>query len=131
MTNTQPEFSSSNDLDYIREAFRILVQGAPKVAESLLHVAVHGKSELARVQAGTTVFDRIGMHAKLDIGLSAATLFTGTEGPVATGAVDTVKARLAQLRAQQIRAEIEEGTDPTGVVLQFPHIIEGEVDADD
>lgn len=45
----------------IQTAWRILAGGAPACAEALVHVAEHGKSEVARVQAATAVLDRVGL----------------------------------------------------------------------
>ena len=132
-----------NDYDYVREAFHTLAKGAPEVAKALVDVAVNGKSEIAKVTAGVAVFDRIGLPAKVDIGLTATHLVGVVDTP-GTQTVDTVRARLAQLRAQQLAAQqpqqselgAPEGdansTEDGGVVLHFPrpHVIEGDIDED-
>lgn len=126
---TQSAFDAGqSSYDNVRDAFNILAAGASGVAESLLDVAKNGKSEMARMYAAQAVLDRIGLPARVDVGLTATHLV----GVVPTGtgaAVDTVKTRLAQLRQQQMQAEIETDVDEDGVVVQFPNMmIEGEVE---
>lgn len=45
----------------IRDAWTILAVNAPLVAESMVDIAVNGKSESARVAAGLGIFDRVGI----------------------------------------------------------------------
>jgi hypothetical protein len=47
--------------DDVQTAWKILAGGAPICAASLVHIAEHGKSELARVQASQAVLDRVGL----------------------------------------------------------------------
>jgi hypothetical protein len=45
----------------IQTAWKLLAGGAPTAANALVHIAEHGKSELARVQASTAILDRVGL----------------------------------------------------------------------
>lgn len=82
----------------LRSTFQTLAAGGPQVAEALLHIAVHGKSEVARVQAAIAVLDRIGLPSRVDVGIHVADLLPA---PAAadSGAVDVVRQRLSLLRA--------------------------------
>jgi hypothetical protein len=53
----------------LRTALSILCGGAPAVAQSLVEIAVHGKSEMARMYAAQAVLDRVGIAPKMDIGV--------------------------------------------------------------
>lgn len=112
---------------YVRSAFTILAQGAPQVAESLLKVATEGKSEKARVDASIAIMDRIGMHPRVDIGITGTHLIGVVEDDAPKVAVDTVRARLALLR--------EQAGNPMPVednVVPFPTmIVAGEVEDED
>lgn len=47
--------------DDIQTAWKILAGGSPVAAAALVHIAEHGKSEIARVQASQAVLDRVGL----------------------------------------------------------------------
>lgn len=115
---TQGEGQNEN-LSLIQEAFSILAQGAPKVAKSLVQVATEGKSEIAKVQASQIILDRIGLHGRVDIGVTGTHLVGVVDaGEVASGAADTVRKRLDKLREQH--ALTKGADDGEGVVIVFP-----------
>ena len=116
---TQGEGQNEN-LSLIQEAFSILAQGAPKVAKSLVQVATEGKSEIAKVQASQIILDRIGLHGRVDIGVTGTHLVGVVDaGEVASGAADTVRKRLDKLREQHALTKGAD-EDGEGVVIVFP-----------
>ncbi|MGV1079753.1 MAG: hypothetical protein ACOYD1_07855 [Candidatus Nanopelagicales bacterium] len=103
-------------LESVRNAFLILAEGAGPVAASLIEIAVNGKSEMARMYAATAVLDRVGLPAKVNVGVTATHLVGVVNGPDVNSAVEMVQARLQLLRTQAEASNMIEG----GVVIPFP-----------
>lgn len=132
---------ASNEYEPIKRAFDVLKDGAEEVSKSLVDIAVNGKSEMARMYAAQAVLDRIGLPAKVDVGVTAVHLHGGIDGGPTGTAVDAVANRLKMLGEQHRQilgqdgqdAGAERAPDGEGVILRFPGgDIEGEVveDAD-
>lgn len=122
---------TSNEYEPIKRAFDVLKDGAEAVSKSLVDIAVNGKSEMARMYAAQAVLDRIGLPAKVDVGVTAVHLHGGVVGGPTGTAVDAVANRLKML-GEQHRQMLGQGGDADdeieGVVLRFPGgDIEGEV----
>ena len=100
----------------VKSAFSILAKGAPDVAQSLLDIATKGKSEMARMYAAQAVLDRIGLPAKVDVGVTSVTFSGGSVGPDPDLAVNTIAKRLAALREQR-ELTIK------GNVIEFPGVM--------
>lgn len=126
---------ASNEYEPIKRAFDVLKDGAEEVSKSLVDIAVNGKSEMARMYAAQAVLDRIGLPAKVDVGVTAVHLHGGIDGGPAGTAVDAVANRLKmlgeqhrQILGQDAGADGERAPEREGVVLRFPGgDIEGEV----
>ena len=123
MTMPVPAGPESDLHASIRKAFAIMAKGAPDVAESMLKIATEGKSEIARVQAAQVIFDRIGLHGRMDVGVTATTLFGVVDTANGGEAVNTVKKRLESLRQQALSPVEDSGSN----VLPFPTLVTGEV----
>lgn len=118
MTMAVPEKAPPDEFMPIRSAFDILKQGAATAAHALVDIAAHGKSEMARMYAAQAVLDRVGLPAKVDIGVTAVHLH-GQGGVAEAGsAAVTVAERLRLLRQQQQQQQLTLTED--GVVVQFP-----------
>lgn len=87
----------SGGLDDIRQAWMILAGGAPAVAQSLVDISVHGKSEIARVQASVAVLSRVGLPERVDVGVRVLPDFGEDEELASVSAAELVRSRLEAL----------------------------------
>lgn len=118
-------------VNYVRDAWNILAEGAPNVAASLVNVAVNGRSEVARVAAAQAVLDRVGLPAKVDVGITATHLVGIVADTSGASQSPKVIERLAQIRAAQLAAAADhaaKGDTTDAVIVQFPTVISGEVE---
>lgn len=94
-------------VEEIRGAWEALAADPVEVAETLVNLAVNAQSETIRMRAAQAVLDRVGLHARRDIGIDARTFTTpANTGAPARPAVDIVIERLAQVRASRDSAGI-------------------------
>lgn len=71
MADFEDDFSfPRGDINSIKDAWAIMAGGAPKMVKVLIGIAIHGKSEVARVQAAMAVLDRVGLAGKPDIAIN-------------------------------------------------------------
>lgn len=88
----------------VRTAWQILAGGAPAVAQSLLDIAVHGKTESSRVTASVAVLDRSGIspvaRSEVAVHLLDASLPEDNGGQLTASQV--VRARLDAIRDRQL-----------------------------
>ena len=93
-------------VEEIREAWGTLAADPVALAKTLLDLAAHAESDMARVSIARAVLDRVGLRRGADVGLSAAALVDTPPSPTARRAVDIVIERLAALCSnQEPRAE--------------------------
>lgn len=85
----------------IRQAWGDLANAGPELVQSLLNVALHGRSEAARVHAATAALSRIGLTEKVEVAASvrmyAAQLDEGAVADAPQTAGDVIRQRLAML----------------------------------
>ena len=86
----------------IQKAWRILAGGSPAAAQSLLQVAVSGRSEIARVTAASRLLSIVGLGEKTEANVKVQVIpaeYTdedeNNDVPVST----KIRARLAEQRA--------------------------------
>ena len=97
----------------VRAAWEALAADPVVVAETLVSLAVNAQSETIRIRAAQAVLDRVGLHARRDVGLDVRTFTTpANTGTPVRRAVDVVIERLAQLAAER---EIHTRQLPLGV----------------
>lgn len=100
-------------VEEISEAWEALAADPVVVAETLVSLALSAQSETIRIRAAQTVLDRVGLHARRDVGIDAGTFATpANSGAPVRRAVDVVIERLAQLAAER---EIHTRQLPLGV----------------
>lgn len=94
---SDPDWNTLGGPQQIQQAWQTLAGGAPTAARALIHIARHGKSEVARVQAAQAILDRVGLATRPDTVVQVIPSQFVETTDIGPSPVDQIRERLAVL----------------------------------
>lgn len=112
----------------IQTAWKLLAGGAPTAAGALIHIAEHGKSELARVQASTAILDRVGLATPKERPSVTFAVIPKEFDQVGVGAQQLDPATVVRARLKELAQAAPTPTGPTPQPWESdPEVIDAEL----